>query len=326
MKNQSEKGPLSRLCLFVDNTRVSFNMAPSGRDYHQSSLDDNDGHHKKHYYRRDRDDDHHRDFSFPSSGFADPPLSCRPKLFCCAVGESSKDHLPRSFVNPGRHLMNQQLKTFLECADDDTYTFHKCDVSHIVEVTTRVLCNHNDQVAATSTLPCGNGIHQAPPPYPLPEQWNREETLPHPSFLLLLHHLHNNDNDKPKLDNITPPLDSVEEEDRKMIMDMDHHREETFVPYSTHQSMSTRFFITHNSSNSWQVPPHSRQYRDNHPDPNNGRIGVEKYMEIPPLKTMPYTSESVSGNGGGAREWIPSCSILMWCNKHNTFYEVHILS
>ncbi|KAL6243197.1 hypothetical protein RBB50_009748 [Rhinocladiella similis] len=245
-------------------------MARSGRDY--QSLD-NDGHK---YYRRDQ--------SF--SGFADPPLSCRSKLFCCPVAESSKDHLPRSFVNPGRHLMNQQLKTFLECADDEYYTFHKCEVSHIVEVTTRALCN--DLV----TLP--QGIQAQ-------EQWNRDHTPLR----------------KSKADNITPPL---EVEDSKMLIDQEA------VPYSTYQSMSTRYFITQNSSNSWQVPPHSRQYRDSHPDPNNGRTGVEKYMEIPPLRTMPYTSESASGNGGGAREWIPSCSILMWCNKHDTFYEVHVLS
>jgi len=249
-------------------------MAPSGRDYKFLDKDGDDYYH--HQHRRDQ----------PYSRFANPPLTCRPKLFCCPVAESSQHHLPRSFVNPGRHLMNQQLRTFLECADDDDYTFHKCEVSHMVEVTTRALCND------LATLPPGVQAQ---------EQWNR---LASPLC-------------KSAVDNITPPLEC---EDSKMSID-----QET-VPYSTYQSMSTRCFITQNSSNSWQVPPHSRQYRDNHPDPNNGRIGAEKYIEVPPLRTVPYTSESASGNGGGAREWIPSCSILMWCNKHNTFYEVHILS
>lgn len=223
--------------------------------------------------------------------FASPPLHHRPKLFCCPVAESNEFHLPRSFVNPGRHLMNQQLRSFLECADDDHLTFSKCEVSHIVEVTTRVI-----YFAAVSH---GMQLHQ---------QWNHSggsQLRARPA------------------DTITPPLDEGEE--NEMVLDDDQE-----LTYSTYQSMSTRYFITQNSSNVWQIPPHSRQYRDTRPDPNQGPGGVEKYMEIPPFKTVPYTSESTSGgsSGGGnaARPWIPSCSILMWCNQHNNFYEVHVLS
>ncbi len=218
--------------------------------------------------------------------FAGPPLSHRPKLFCCPVAETREDHLPRCFVNPGRHLMNQQLKTFLESADDEEYTFSKCEVSHMVEVTARALCNN--------ALPSSHSMQPQ-------EQWN----------------VFSGPVRNPPVDNTTPPLEG---EDSNMAMDQQE------LPYSTYQSMSTRYFITQNSSHTWQIPPHSRQYRDNHPDPNHGRIGLERYMEIPPFKTMPYTSESISGGGTGAREWIPSCSILMWCILHNTFYEVHVLS
>ncbi|KAK5553066.1 hypothetical protein LTR46_008779 [Exophiala xenobiotica] len=219
--------------------------------------------------------------------FADAPLSHRPKLFCCPVAETREDHLPRCFVNPGRHLMNQQLKTFLESADDEEYTFSKCEVSHMVEVTARALCNNAPPPSSHSMQP--------------QEQWN----------------VFSGPVRNPPVDNIKTPLDS---EDSNMALDQEA------LPYSTYQSMSTRYFITQNSSHTWQIPPHSRQYRDNHPDPNNGRIGLERYMEIPPFRTIPYTSESTSGGGTGAREWIPSCSILMWCTRHNTFYEVHVLS
>ncbi|KAI1622691.1 hypothetical protein EDD37DRAFT_485046 [Exophiala viscosa] len=228
----------------------------------------------------------------PIVDFANPPLNHRPKLFCCPVAESNASHLPRSFVNPGRHLMNQQLRSFLECADDSQYTFSKCEVSHIVEVTTRAI--HNNPAAASHSM------H-------IQQQWNQSSSplRPYP------------------VDTITPPFDSSYE--NEMVLDDEHE-----LTYSTYQSMSTRYFIAQNSSNAWQIPPHSRQYRDNRPDPNQGRGGVDKYMEIPPFKSMPYTSESSgggsSGGGNAARPWIPSCSMLMWCNQHNNFYEVHVLS
>lgn len=220
--------------------------------------------------------------------FAIPPLSCRPKLFCCSVAESNPAHLPRTFVNPGRHLMNLQLRAFLECADDAEYTFSKCEVSHIVEVTTRAL--HNPFMLSRRVAQ---------------EQWNVPPGMPS-GFSLSTN---------------TPPL---EDDGNGMVVD-NEEAERGEVPYSTYQSMSTRYFITQSSNNAWQIPPHSRQYRETHGDSAPGRSAHEKYMEIPPFKTLPYTSESGSG-GAGARTWVPSCSMLMWCSRHNTFYEVHVLS
>ncbi|KIX01440.1 uncharacterized protein Z518_09166 [Rhinocladiella mackenziei CBS 650.93] len=230
--------------------------------------------------------------------FAAPPLACRPKLFCCPVAERNPAHLPRCFVNPGRHLMNNQLRSFLECADDAEYTFPKCEVSHIVEVTTRVL--HNDMFS-----PSHGRLKQ--------QQWNI------PTSIL----------PGDPMTTTTPPLDHDDDEGNGMALD-EEVSQCSMILYSTYQSMSTRYFITQNSNNVWQAPPHSRHYRETHPEPNQIKTGIERYMEIPPFKTMPYTSESTSGssNGGigGARPWIPSCSILLWCTKHNNFYEVHVLS
>lgn len=193
--------------------------------------------------------------------------------------------------------MNLQLRSFLECADNDEHTFSKCEVSHIVEVTTRAI--HHD-------------ILTAPRRTEAQLQWNMPSGVAR---------------SRPPVGH-TPPRE--EGEGAKMTVgedefwDGDNH-------HSTYQSMSTRYFITHNSSNAWQTPPHSRQYRDTHSDANQGKSSVEKYMEIPPFRTMPYTSESAAasssgGTGGGSRPWNPSCSILIWCNEHNNFYEVHVLS
>lgn len=228
--------------------------------------------------------------------FAPPPLTCRPKLFCCAVAESNPAHLPRTFVNPGRHLMNLQLRTFLECADNPDHSFPKCEVSHVVEVTTRVL-------QGPSVPSHGD---------PVPEQWNVGPRV----------------TSGYSMSANTPPLD--EEEKNTMICDDEElESRESEVPYSTYQSMATRHFVTQNSNNAWQIPPHSRQYREAHGDASHGRAGVERYIEIPPFKTLPYTSEGTAGgasSGAGTRTWVPSCSLLMWCGQHNTFYEVHVLS
>ncbi|OAP63223.1 hypothetical protein AYL99_02450 [Fonsecaea erecta] len=221
--------------------------------------------------------------------FALPPLISRPPLFCCPVAESNSAHLPRSFVNPGRHLMNLQLRTFLECADDAEYAFAKCDVSHIIEVTTRAL--HNNPLP-TRGRPTG-------------QQWNVRSGPPITS-----------------LTSYTAPLEDTDES--RMAIDVEE-LSGAEIPYSTYQSMSTRYFISQNSDKTWQIPPHSRSYRETHPEPNTNKAGVERYMEIPPFKTMPYTSEGISG-GAGARPWMPACSVLMWCTKHNKFYEVHVLS
>ena len=209
------------------------------------------------------------------TAFAPPPFTSRPALFCCPAAESDPAHLPRSFVNPGRHLMNTQLRSFLECADDAQYTIAKCDVSHMIEVTTRAL--HNSP-------PLSQGPTTA-------QQWNVPAKL------------HNNN-----LSAYTPPLEETDH--RKMAV-----HEEDFVnaelPYSTYQSMSTRYFITQNSNDAWQTPPHSRAFRETHPESRPGRVGRERYMEIPPFKTLPFTSESMpGGNSGaaGARPWMPSCS------------------
>lgn len=225
--------------------------------------------------------------------FADPPFTCRPNLFCCPVAESNPSHLPRSFVNPGRHLMNLQLRSFLECADHPDHTIPKCDVSHIVEVTTRLLQNwstrSNDDQGSQ-------------------EQWNVRPDVGRKEDVAFK----------------TPPL----EEDEKNGMALDQDMQDD-IPYSTYQSMSTRQFIPQNSSNTWQVPPHSRQYRDHHPDHSQSRNRMERYVEIPPFKATPYTSDGSSANGSGAtsaRPWIPSCSLLMWCTRHNMFYEIHVLS
>lgn len=230
--------------------------------------------------------------------FPEPPFTCRPKLFCCPVAESNPSHLPRSFVNPGRHLMNHQLRSFLECADDPNLSISKCDVSHIVEVTTRVL--HNP--------PAGQSDSQVPQ-----EQWNVRASVGYEE-----HHAIK-----------TPPLEEEEEgEEGECIVMRDQDMQED-IPYSTYQAMSTRHFITQSSNNAWQIPPHSRQYRDSHPEPYHNRTRNERYMEIPPFKSMPYTSDGSSSNNSGAmsaRQWIPSCSMLMWCTRHNMFYEIHVLS
>ncbi len=236
-------------------------------------------------------------FSNPRSGpprldFAAPPFQCRPKLFCCPVAESNPAHLPRSFVNPGRHLMNLQLRAFLECADDADHTLYKCEVSHIVEVTTRAI--HNDLSSSTY-----DGRTQ--------EQWNVPSRMPRTHSLT----------------SYTPPRD---EEESKMNLDPEE-MQRAEITMSTYQSRSTRYFITQNSHNFWRTPPHSRQYRETHQDINQGRTGTERYIEIPPFNTTPYTSECTSGAASGAaRPWTPSCSVLMWCNRHCNFYEVHVLS
>lgn len=237
-----------------------------------------------------RPDCDYRHISNSQPVFEAPPLTRRPRLFCCPVAESNPEHLPRSFVNPGRHLMNLQLRSFLECADDSTHTIPRCDVSHIVEVTTRVLNNDLASIFAS------NGEI---------EQWNASNTR--------------------QAYPLTTPLLNTDDKSC-MMMDRDAHDD---IPYSTYQCMSTRYFITQNSNNAWQAPPHSRQYRESHGDPCHGRAGRERYMEIPPFKTMPYTSDGSSANGGGgtsARAWIPSCSVSMWCPQHHNYYEVHVLS
>jgi hypothetical protein len=237
--------------------------------------------------------------SGPPPNFRLPPFARRPKLFCCAVAESNPAHLPRSFVNPGRHLMNSQLQSFLECADDENYTLAKCEVSHLVEVTTRALENQVINPAA--------GRQRE-------EQWNRSGHRPP---------VQGNDRR-------TPPGEGGK--DFNMLLDEDETSYQG-VPYSTYRSTATRSFVTQNSTQAWQNPPHSRSYRDPHPDPSSqgNKAGVEQYMEIPPFKTMPYTSDSHAGGSGGgggvgARQWIPSCSVLMWCVSHSNFYEVHVFS
>lgn len=228
--------------------------------------------------------------------FPDPPLTCRPKLFCCPVAESNPAHLPRSFVNPGRHLMNLQLRSFLECADEPKLSLPKCDVSHIVEVTARVLQN-------PSAVRSNNQVEQ--------EQWNVQAIVGNGDPFAIK----------------TPPLEEEEEEGECTVMRDEAMQED--IPYSTYQAMSSRHFITQSSNNIWQIPPHSRQYRDSHPESHHTRNRMERYMEIPPFKTMPYTSDgSASTNSGTvtSRPWIPSCSMLMWCTRHNMFYEVHVLS
>ncbi|KIY03600.1 uncharacterized protein Z520_00291 [Fonsecaea multimorphosa CBS 102226] len=221
--------------------------------------------------------------------FALPPLISRPPLFCCPVAESNPTHLPRSFVNPGRHLMNSQLRKFLECADDAEHTFEKCDVSHIIEVTTRAL--HNNALPSHG--------------WPAEQQWNLRSGPSNTS-----------------LTSFTPPLEETEA--TKMAVD-DEELSGAEIPYSTYQSMSTRYFISQSSDKTWQTPPNSRNYQSNNPKPNPSKTGPERYMEIPPFKTLPYTSEGSAG-GAGARPWMPSCSVLMWCTKHDQFYEVHVLS
>ncbi|ETI25761.1 hypothetical protein G647_02535 [Cladophialophora carrionii CBS 160.54] len=221
--------------------------------------------------------------------FAAPPLPARPVLFCCPVAENNPAHLPRSFVNPGRHVMNKQLRSFLDCADDAELTLPKCEVSHMIEVTTRAL--HTPPVIGR----------------PIEQQWN----------------LPAKHDDKP-LNNYTPPLEG----DSNMSVDGDDCSE-TEIPRSTWQSMSTRYFITQPSNDEWQLPPNSKAYREHHPEPRPTRAVQERYMEIPPFHNWPFTSESIpGGNSGpaGARPWMPACSIVMWCPKHNNFYEVHAMS
>lgn len=218
-----------------------------------------------------------------------PPFSDRPRLFCCPVAESNVGHLPRSFINPGRHLMNLQLRSFLECADEPSYTMPRCDVSHIIEVTSRTI---HSSLSLEADSPDRR------------EQWNVSHHDP-------ISHDHNWS---------TPPSDKGD--------NMDQNFEED-IPYSTYHSMSTRCFVTQNSNNGWQVPPHSRQYRDSHIETAQGRVGTERYIEIPPFRTMPYTSDGSSGHSTGglsARPWMPSCTIIMWCTQHQNYYEVHVLS
>ncbi|KEF54858.1 uncharacterized protein A1O9_09301 [Exophiala aquamarina CBS 119918] len=190
--------------------------------------------------------------------------------------------------------MNLQLRSFLECADDPKLEIPKCDVSHIVEVTTRVL--HNPSA--------GQSDSQLPQ-----EQWNVRASMGYKEPFAIN----------------TPPL---EEEEGVCIAMHDQDMQED-IPYSTYQAMSTRHFTTQSSNKAWQIPPHSRQYRDSHPEPYHTRSRTERYMEIPPFKSMPYTSDGSSSMTSGAmsaRPWIPSCSMLMWCTRHNMFYEVHVLS
>ena len=227
--------------------------------------------------------------SAPQSQFKQPPFSDRPRLFCCPVAESNVGHLPRSFINPGRHLMNLQLRSFLECADDPAYTIPRCDVSHIIEVTTRSIHNSSGSEAESAGRQ---------------EQWNVSHDCQ-------TSHSHNW---------LTPPSEPGDKMDRGFEED---------IPYSTYHSMSTRCFVTQNSSNSWQAPPHSRQYRDAHTETSQGRVGTERYIEIPPFRTMPYTSDGSSGHstgGSSARPWMPSCTIVMWCTQHQNYYEVHVMS
>src|ERR1700743_1455883 len=99
-------------------------MAPSGDAWH--SLGKGSCH-------------NHRPHNGSHTAFASPPLAVRPPLFCCPVAENNPAHLPRSFVNPGRHVMNKQLRSFLDCADDAELTLPRCEVSHMIEVTTRFL-------------------------------------------------------------------------------------------------------------------------------------------------------------------------------------------
>lgn len=246
------------------------------------------------------DDQYHVNYStnnlnHPQPTFAHPPLMTRPLLFCCPVAESNPEHLPRSFVNPGRHLMNTQLRTFLECADDPTRTFDRCEVSHMVEVTTRLINNPTPR-------PLGRGEQL--------QQWNVPGTSSQSAY--------------------TPPLDEADQSG--MAIDKDGAGG-TEIPFSSYHSMSTRAFITHPANPTWQQPPHSRTYREQHADHDHGRMrqpknGREKYMEIPPFKSTPYTSEGTQGSSVTmhTRSWMPSCSIVMWCTVHNNFYEVHVLS
>lgn len=194
--------------------------------------------------------------------------------------------------------MNSQLREFFECADDAEHVFSKSEVSHMVEVTTRAIQN---------PLPSVSHL----------EQWNIQQDM----------------NLGHSVNTATPPLEQDVEEHQMMLDEHDDCEESNGpeIPYSTYQSLNTRYFIPINSSNAWQAPPHSRQYREAHADLNQGRGGIEKYMEIPPFKTMPFTMEWSSGGSSGsggvaARTWVPACSLLMWCNTHNNFYEVHVLS
>ena len=126
------------------------------------------------------------------------------------------------------------------------------------------------------------------------------------------------------LSNYTPPL----EVDGDMSVDDDEFAAAE-LPRSTWQSMSTRYFITQPNSDDWQIPPNSKAYREHHPDLKPSKASCERYMEIPPFHNWPFTSENTpGGNSGpaGARPWMPACSIVMWCNTHNNFYEVHAMS
>jgi hypothetical protein len=185
--------------------------------------------------------------------------------------------------------MNTQLKGFLECADDPSVHLSKCEVSHMVEVTTRLIQQH--------FIPY---CDQRPPA----SRWN----VP----------VNTSGTNSP-----TPPSESTH------IQHEATGGHPTEQSYSTYQSMSTRYFVTQSSSEAWEAPPHSRAFRESHGDSKRTKLEREKYMEIPPFKTMPCTSDNaVNGNAGivGARAWVPSCSIILWCNRHNKFYEVHILS
>ena len=223
-----------------------------------------------------------------------PPLAVRPALFCCPVSEKHPDHLPRSFVNPGRHLMNTQLRLFLSCADDAQISLPKCDISHMIEVTT------------------SNLLAPMTSPSKVVQQWNSHAKL---------------DEKEMSRDNISSQVDAD-----MSLDDCEGEMRGPDIQRTTWHSLSTRYFIPQSSGDEWLQPPNSKSFREKHPEAKTDRPErerYERYMEIPPFHTRPYTSESVPGGHSGsasARPWMPSCSIVMWCNKHNQYYEVHTLS
>jgi hypothetical protein len=217
-------------------------------------------------------------------------LSSRgPVLFCCSVAETDPSHLPRSFVSPGRHLRNTQLKGFLECADDLSVHLFKCDVSHMVEVTTRLIYQN--------VMPYGE---RRPPA----TQWKVPATTP------------GTNSPTPPSEDPTTQHGATDEHPIKQA-------------YTTYQSMSTRCFVIQSNNKTWQAPPHSRAFRESHGDSTRTKFERKKYMEITPFRTMPYASDNaVNGNVGvaGARAWVPSCSMILWCSRYNNLYEVHVFS
>jgi hypothetical protein len=127
------------------------------------------------------------------------------------------------------------------------------------------------------------------------------------------------------------PITLQYDEDSRMGSEDNESEASVAPPRTTWHSSSTRYFITQTSGNSWQQPPNSKSYRERHPaEARPSRPANDsRYIEVPPFVCPPYTTESVpGGNSGasGARPWHPTCSIVMWCTQHNTFYEVHILS